>query len=383
MKMTALLRSMFVALVALASASASASASGRPGGRLLAYRGGARKEKVAIIGSGNWGSAIAKIVGRNLIDMPGFDAEVRMYVYQEQFEGKNLHDIINEQHENPKYLKGIKLPANVVAYNDVGEAAAGATLLIFVTPHQFLNPLCPPIKARCARGARAITLIKGIEFDERGPVLLSSMIKKMLGGMDTSVLMGANVANEVARDEFCESTVGYKNARNGAVWQKVFDCPSFRVNKIKDIAGVELCGALKNVVALGAGFCDGLGLGGNTKAAIIRVGLGETIKFCKMFYGGIKDQTFLESCGVADLITTCYGGRNRKCAEAFAKAGGKQSWNQLEKEMLNGQKLQGTITVQDVHKVLRKKGVAAKFPLLSKIHAIAYEGAPASDIVKF
>lgn len=83
-----------------------------------------------------------------------------------------------------------------------------------------------------------------------------------------------------------------------------------------------------------------------SQAAIIRLGLAETIKFAKMFYGGIKDQTFLESCGVADLITTCYGGRNRKCAEAFAKADGRGSWERIEAELLNGQKLQGTITAK-------------------------------------
>merc|ERR1711920_908276 len=119
-----------------------------------------------------------------------------------------------------------------------------------------------------------------------------------------------------------------------------------------DIAGVELCGALKNVVALGAGFCDGLGYGGNTKAALIRIGLQEMKAFIRYFYPDVKDATFLESCGVADLITTCYGGRNRKCAEAFAKTG--KSWDVIEKELLNGQKLQGTLTAKEVHEVLSR-----------------------------
>merc|ERR1719372_44097 len=134
----------------------------------------------------------------------------------------------------------------------------------------------------------------------------------------------------------------------------MLDCSTFRVGSINDVAGVELCGALKNVVALGAGFCDGLDLGGNTKAAIIRTGLKETAKFAKTFFSGIKDDTFMESCGLADLVTTCFGGRNRKCAEAFARKEG--TWDEIEADKLNGQKLQGTITSKDVMVVLNKKG---------------------------
>merc|ERR1719230_1401727 len=198
--------------------------------------------------------------------------------------------------------------------------------------------------------------------------------------MDVSVLMGANVANEVAQDQFCESTVGYADKSNGECFQRLFDCPTFRIGTTPDVAGTELCGALKNVVALGAGFCDGLGLGGNTKAAIIRIGLKETIKFAKMFFNGVLDDTFLESCGLADLVTTCFGGRNRKCAEAFAKGDG--DWDELEKSMLNGQKLQGTITSKDVMVVLKAKNLAEEFPLFTRIHEIAYEGKAPSSIVE-
>merc|ERR1712083_196616 len=205
--------------------------------------------------------------------------------------------------------------------------------------------------------------------------------------MDVSVLMGANVANEVAQDQFCESIVGYNDASNGKTWQKLFDCPTFRVGTINDVAGTELCGALKNVVALGAGFCDGLGYGGNTKAAIIRIGLKEMQRFCEKFYGDrkIKQETFLESCGVADLITTCFGGRNRKCAEIFAKNvvdGAAKEWSVIESEELNGQKLQGTGTCEDVMKALKTKGCEGEFPLFTLIHKVAFEGAHPKTIIE-
>ncbi len=349
---------------------------------LHALRGGdaqPNKQKVAIIGSGNWGSAIAKIIGKNTLHLDDFDDEVRMWVYQEQVDGKNLTDIINEQHENVKYLKGHKFTPNVVADADILSACDGATLLVFVTPHQYLK-FDVLSKAKLAAGCRAVSLIKGIEFESGEPRLISSIISASMGGMDTSVLMGANVANEVAAGQFCESTVGYADEAGGALWQRLFDCPTFSVGKIDDVAGTELCGALKNVVALGAGFCDGLGYGGNTKAAIIRIGLTEMAKFARLFFDGVKDETFMESCGVADLVTTCFGGRNRKCAEAFAK--GEGSWDEIEKALLNGQKLQGTLTAQDVMTVLKAKGVVEQFPLFARIHQIAFEGADPSTIVE-
>merc|ERR1712070_600098 len=224
-------------------------------------------EKVCIVGSGNWGSAIARIVGANAARLDEFETKVNMWVFQEQIDGKNLTDIINETHVNVKYLPDAKLPENVYAEADLSKAAEGATILIFVLPHQFLGRLAPQILGKCAPGCRAISLIKGLEFENGSPKLISSLITDALDKMACSVLMGANVANEVAKDEFCEATFG--------------------INVVSDVAGVELCGAMKNVVALGAGFCDGLGYGGNTKAAIVRIGLGEMQKFCALFFEGV------------------------------------------------------------------------------------------------
>ena len=142
---------------------------------------------------------------------------------------------------------------------DLIRTVTGATCLVFVVPHQFVKNLCSQIKAaqKLAPGAKAISLIKGVDTGSGGLGLLSDVIKAELG-VDVSVLMGANIANEVAQGNFCETTIGYRNKTNGELWKRVFDAPSFRVRIIEDVAGTEICGALKNVVAVAAGIIDGL-----------------------------------------------------------------------------------------------------------------------------
>jgi len=332
-----------------------------------------------MVGSGNFGSALVRILGRNALKHDIFDDEVKMYVYEEMIDGKPLTQIINETNENVKYLKGAKFTPNVVADPDLKSALTGATMVCFCLPHQFLKPMMPTIKEACAPNVKALSAIKGIDFDENGVVLISDIIRKELGA-DCSVLMGANVANDMASDAFCETTIGYKDATNGELFKLAYDDPALKVGIVQDTVGVELCGALKNIVAIGAGYVDGLGLGGNTKAAIIRIGLKEMVKFCKTFYTGIQDDTFLESCGVADLITTCYGGRNRKCAEAFAKANKTKSLEEIEAELLGGQKLQGTLTAKEVNHILKMKGLEDEFPFFTTVYKISYEDTPLTAI---
>ena len=304
-----------------------------------------------------------------------------------------LTQVINEKHENVIYLPGIPLPTSIVAQPDVKLAVTDATMMIFVIPHNFLAPIVPKMMGAFAPGAIGISLIKGIEFEDGKPVLISDLLKKEMAKaegapqVNMSVLMGANVANEVAKGDFAEATIGCTALAEGKKWCELFNTSDFKVDPVEDVAGAELCGALKNVVALGAGFCDGLGYGGNTKAAIIRIGLKEMKAFCEVFYGdrGIKAETFVESCGVADLITTCFGGRNRKCAEIFAKnkaAGTAKDWDTIEAEELNGQKLQGTGTAKDVMTCLEKAGKTGEFKLFTAIYNIAFKGAPLEDIIK-
>ncbi|KAL7492136.1 hypothetical protein ACHAWT_001339 [Skeletonema menzelii] len=359
------------------------------------------KEQICIIGSGNWGSAIATIVGRNAHRLSFCHDEVRMWVFEEDVQineqTAKLSNVINEQHENIKYLPGVKLPENVRAIPNLEEAVKDATVLIFVLPHQFLPKLLPTIRAhvnptRC----HGVSLIKGLDFDAetKMPVLISKSIETVMGEQfRCGVLMGANVADEVARQRTCESTLAcdFGSDSDNERFRQIFDEGHFRVSQISDVAGAEACGALKNIIALGAGFVDGLNLGGNTKAALLRIGLLEMTKFCTIFFGGVEKSTFMESCGVADLITTCYGGRNRKCADEFAKRRGGELtyldserctklWSEIESEMLNGQKLQGTLAAQEVYSLLKARNLLHQFPLMSAIYEISFNGKPANTI---
>lgn len=341
-------------------------------------------KKVAIIGSGNWGSAIARIVGENVLRYPKeFDETVKMYVYEEMVDGRKLTEIINQDHENVKYLKGFKLPTNVIAVPDVVETASDADILIFVIPHKFVPGVCKPLEGKLKSSAIGISLIKGFGEGADGSfVLISSQIQELLG-IPCSVLMGANLAIEVAKNCFCETTIGCEDKTSGEVLQRLFDNPNFRVRVVPDRTTVEICGALKNIVACAAGFADGLRWGDNTKSAIIRIGLMEIIRFCRMYFGEHTQlATFLESCGIADLITTCFGGRNRRVSEQFVLHPEK-GLVKLEEELLQGQKLQGPQTAQEVYELLASKGHLERFPLFVATHKILQSELKPEDLFEY
>jgi len=186
------------------------------------------KEKVAIIGSGNWGSAIARLAGRNVKEHSDIfeESRVPIWVFEEEVDGKKLTEIINEQHVNVKYLPDIKLPENVVAVADVVEAVKDATALVFVLPHQFLGKVIEQLEGKVRKDAKAITLIKGVDVHGDDIHIFADVIEQKLG-IRCSALSGANIADEVARDKFSETTIGYRTREDGEMWQKLFgECRS-------------------------------------------------------------------------------------------------------------------------------------------------------------
>lgn len=379
------------------------------------------------------GSAIAKIVAENTKEHPDlFEPDVQMWVYEEELtvpkssrhydpssplstKNQKLTDLINHFHENVKYLPDIALPKNLFANPSLKESVQDSSILIFNLPHQFIGGLCDQMKGHIVPYARGVSCIKGIYVSSDDVSLFSESIGEKLG-IYCGALSGANIANEVAQEKFCETTIAYdpppmdsrnptpkgptpqssqldltmttehKDSRGLTSKVKLFAQPSelppldhsllrllfhrpyFHVRVVSDVAGVSISGGLKNVVALAAGFVSGLGWGDNAKAAVMRVGLLEMVKFGKMFFSqSVHTATFTEeSAGVADLITSCSGGRNYRCAKMSVEKN--ISIDVVEKEELNGQMLQGTSTAKEVYGFLKAKGKEEEFPLLTAVY---------------
>lgn len=153
--------------------------------------------KIAVIGGGNWGTAIARRIAINVLHSPIFHSEVQLWIHDEEINGENLTDIINTRHENVKYLPGVQLPCEIIASNDLESVCKDADVLMFAVPHQFLSKILQGMRGNVKKGAIGVSLIKGIRIGQEGPQLLSSMIKEDLKIANVAVVMGANVATEV------------------------------------------------------------------------------------------------------------------------------------------------------------------------------------------
>ncbi|XP_055388814.1 glycerol-3-phosphate dehydrogenase [NAD(+)], cytoplasmic-like [Condylostylus longicornis] len=293
---------------------------------------------IAVIGSGNWGAAITTIIGKNAGRTILFKPEVSDS-FCVSLDGTAIQNVVSLQAkvENEVGSSGVSIPVNIKATPNLVECVTGADLLVFVLPHQFLPGVLRQIEGNVKPGARAISLIKGFHVDQGRPSLFTEMISKCLK-VDCSILSGANVASGVAKGEFCETTIGYSVLESARIWQMLFDTPAFKVDVLPDIK-----------------------------------------------------ETFLESAGLADTITTCFGGRNVRCAGEFVKRRGPVSisdperdeelWSAIELELLNGQKLQGTLTTKDVYSVIEYHQLHDAFPLFTTTHHIAFRGLPSDRIV--
>jgi len=248
-------------------------------------------------------------------------------------------------------------------------------------PDQFVKASCSVIKNYLKPGARIIVLSKGMEVEDNSLVPISEAVARALGidRDQVCVLMGANIAIEVAVEKFSESTLGCRRSEDLRWLKPIFEHTFFRIGAVTNVEGPQLCGALKNVIAIGKGLIAGLGASANTISALMRIGMQEMRGIISEFYD-VPERVWWESCCFADVITTCLAGRNQHVAEQFARRGGHVSFEMLEAELLNGQRLQGTVTSVPVHNLLVQKRWTKKYPFFEAVYQVVVRKASPQSI---
>ena len=261
--------------------------------------------KVVVIGDGSWGTSLALVLANNGVEVCLWSA------FAEQSEE------LREHRENKRFLPGVKLPDAMSFSADPATAAEGAELAVSVVPTQFLRSVAERFEDAMPGTLPIVTATKGIEIDTFQHPL--KILKSVLGDRDYCVLTGPSHAEEVARGLPASVVSASKSPELAARVQATFNCDTLRVYATDDPEGAELAGALKNVIALAAGICDGLELGDNAKAALISRGMVEIARFGRSRGG--RPETFFGLAGLGDLVTTCCSkhSRNRSVGEAIGK----------------------------------------------------------------
>lgn len=255
--------------------------------------------KTAFIGAGSWGTATAALVARKRL------GETLLWARRPE-----LAETINLYHENPQYLPDLELPENLRATNDLEEALADASVVVMGVPSHGFREVLRQVAPVSGADAVYVSLTKGLEVDRRKR--MSEVLAEEVDGISDSniaVLTGPNLAKEVVQGYPAASTLACRDNTTAASLQDLFHSPAFRVYTNPDIAGCELGGALKNVIAIAAGMADGLGFGDNAKATVMTRGLAEMARFSVRF--GAQPLTFLGLAGVGDLIATCASPQSR------------------------------------------------------------------------
>jgi glycerol-3-phosphate dehydrogenase (NAD(P)+) len=308
----------------------------------------------AVLGDGGWGTAVSLLLAQN----PGH--RVRLWSARD-----DNHHILKAYRENIRFLPGVPIPESVTLTNDLAEATDGAYLWVVAIPTVHLRPTL----MRAGRGVRCpapvLSLVKGIEIGTfRRP---TEVIAECLGADRLAVLSGPSHAEEVSRGQPTSVVAASADAELAKNVQAWFGTDRFRVYTNADVIGVELAGALKNVIGIAAGISDGLGFGDNAKSALLTRGLVEMARFGTAL--GAEPATFYGLAGVGDLITTCVSphGRNRKVGERVGR-GEKLADILAHSHMV----AEGVATSKSVYERARETG--REVPVMSAVYRILYEG---------
>jgi glycerol-3-phosphate dehydrogenase (NAD(P)+) len=311
-------------------------------------------EKIAVIGAGSWGTALAIVLADN-------GHHVQLY-------GRRIDQIeeINDKHTNDKYLPGVQLPKNIIGLSSLRDAVDGVSTIVLVTPTKAMRQVLNDLKQLLTSKVTIVHASKGIEPETHKRI--SEMVEEEIPEKYLNavvVLSGPSHAEEVSRRMPTTVTVSSKNEGAQELAQDLFINSNFRVYTNADIIGVELGGALKNIIALGAGLADGLGHGDNAKAALITRGLAEIARLgTKM---GANPLTFAGLTGIGDLIVTCTSVHSRNWRAGNMLGKGKKLNDVLENM---GMAVEGVRTTKAAYQLAQNVGV--EMPITEQIYEVLF-----------
>jgi glycerol-3-phosphate dehydrogenase (NAD(P)+) len=317
--------------------------------------------RFCILGSGAWGTAISIVLCQKK------DHEVALWSARPE-KARELH----ARRENVRLLPGVPIPPSIALTVDAGGALSRPDLIVVAVPTAYLRATLTRIAGDVPRDVPVLSLVKGLELSTfKRP---TEIIQEVFGERPAAVLSGPSHAEEVARG-MPTSLVAASEDLALARWvQQHFSTERFRVYTSLDVVGVELAGALKNVIGIAAGMCDGLGFGDNAKAALLTRGLAEMARFGIAM--GAEHQTFGGLAGMGDLITTCFSrhGRNRAVGERLGR-GAKIA------DVLAGMEMvaEGVNTTRSVRD--RAAQMQISMPITAEVYRVLYESKAPQDVV--
>jgi glycerol-3-phosphate dehydrogenase (NAD(P)+) len=317
-----------------------------------------------VVGAGSWGTALALILHRS-------GHAVRLWSYE-----ADVARAIREEGENRAYLAGIPVPGDIELTVDLGHALEGADLVVSVTPAQFVATVMKDAAPYVGRDAIVVSASKGIETGSlrRVDQVLSSVLPKRAGER-LVILSGPSFALEVAQEKPTLIVAASASEEARVAVHRAFGSPTFRVYTNDDVVGVGLAGALKNVIAIAAGVCAGLGFGHNTQAALITRGLAEMTRLGVAM--GAHPSTFYGLAGIGDLVLTCTGELSRNRTTGFRIGRGESA-----AEILADTRsvVEGVLTTPAAHALAKREGV--EMPIVEQMNAILNEGKPPREAVQ-
>jgi glycerol-3-phosphate dehydrogenase (NAD(P)+) len=312
------------------------------------------KNLAAVIGAGSWGTALAQHLAKK-------GTEVRLWVYEPE-----LLAILRQQRENTLFLPGVKLAPQVSFFGKVEEAVLGAGVVIMAVPSHVFRQVLGSWQPDDPSEAIIVSATKGIENDTL--LTMEGVVREILGPeRPYAILSGPSFAAEVAQGQPTVVTVASRQRPVAKAIQQLCSSPTFRVYTTFDVTGVELGGALKNVMALGTGILKGLGLGANTRAALITRGLAEIIRLGTRL--GANPMTLAGLSGLGDLVLTCTSTQSRNYRVGLLLGSGRKISDILgEMKMV----AEGVKTAAASHYLAQKLGV--EMPIIEQVYRILYEG---------